>query len=237
MKEPHIHTAFDRDLEAVQAHVLRMGGLVEQALLDAAEALEKRDEALAQKVRSGDAAIDALEMQIQSECARLLALRAPTAGDLRVVLSVMRIAAALERAGDYAKNLAKRALVLSNMAPLDGTTATVQRMARTVVLRLKEALDAYIAQDVAVAADIRDRDREVDQMYNSLFRELLTHMMEDPRNISAAMHLHFIAKNIERVGDHATAIAEQVIYLATGTVPGDERPKADIVPDVSAAEG
>ena len=237
MKEPHIHTAFDRDLEAVQAHVLRMGGLVEQALLDAAEALEKRDETLAQKVRAGDAAIDALEQQIQSECARLLALRAPTAGDLRMVLSVMRIAAALERAGDYAKNLAKRALVLSNMAPLEGTSASIQRMARTVVLRLKEALDAYIAQDVAVAADVRDRDREVDQMYNSLFRELLTHMMEDPRNISAAMHLHFIAKNIERVGDHATAIAEQVIYLATGAVPEEERPKADIVPDVSAAEG
>lgn len=237
MKEPHILSAFDRDLEAVQAHVLRMGGLVEQALLDAAEALERRDEALAQKVRAGDAAIDALEMQIQGECARLLALRAPTAGDLRVVLSVMRIAAALERAGDYAKNLAKRALVLSNMAPLEGSAASVQRMARTVVLRLKEALDAYIAQDVAVAQDVRDRDREVDQMYNSMFRELLTHMMEDPRNISAAMHLHFIAKNIERVGDHATAIAEQVIYLATGAVPGDERPKADLVPDVSASEG
>lgn len=237
MKEPHIHSAFDRDLEAVQAHVLRMGGLVEQALLDAAEALEKRDEALAHKVRAGDTAIDALEQQIQSECARLLALRAPTAGDLRVVLSVMRIAAALERAGDYAKNLAKRALVLSNMAPLEGSAASVQRMARIVVLRLKEALDAYIAQDVAVAQDVRDRDREVDQMYNSMFRELLTHMMEDPRNISAAMHLHFIAKNIERVGDHATAIAEQVIYLATGEVPGDERPKADIVPAVSASEG
>lgn len=237
MKDPHILSAFDRDLEAVQAHVLRMGGLVEQALLDAAEALEKRDEVLAQKVRAGDEAIDALEQQIQSECARLLALRAPTAGDLRVVLSVMRIAAALERAGDYAKNLAKRALVLSNMAPLEGTSASIQRMARTVVLRLKEALDAYIAQDVVVAADIRDRDREVDQMYNSLFRELLTHMMEDPRNISAAMHLHFIAKNIERVGDHATAIAEQVIYLATGEVPGDERPKADLVPGVSGAEG
>ncbi|WGV14666.1 phosphate signaling complex protein PhoU [Fuscovulum ytuae] len=237
MKDPHILSAFDRDLEAVQAHVLRMGGLVEQALLDAAEALEKRDEGLAQKVRAGDEAIDALEQQIQSECARLLALRAPTAGDLRVVLSVMRIAAALERAGDYAKNLAKRALVLSNMAPLEGTSASIQRMARTVVLRLKEALDAYIAQDVAVAQDIRARDREVDQMYNSLFRELLTHMMEDPRNISAAMHLHFIAKNIERVGDHATAIAEQVIYLATGEVPGDERPKADLVPGVSTLEG
>ncbi|MEZ5754533.1 MAG: phosphate signaling complex protein PhoU [Paracoccaceae bacterium] len=230
MKEPHILSAFDRDLEAVQAHVLRMGGLVEQALLDAAEALETRDEALAVRVQEGDRAIDALEETINAECARLLALRAPTAGDLRVVLSVMRIAAALERSGDYAKNLAKRSRVLANMSPLGGTSSSIQRMARTVVLRLKEALDAYIGHEVAVAEDIRARDREVDQMYNSLFRELLTHMMEDPRNIGAAMHLHFIAKNIERVGDHATSIAEQVIYLATGEMPGEERPKAEMLP-------
>jgi phosphate transport system protein len=141
----------------------------------------------------------------------------------------MRIAAALERSGDYAKNLAKRSLVLSQMSPLGATTGSVVRIARTVVVRMKEALDAYIARDVSVAQDIRYRDREVDQMYNSLFRELVTHMMEDPRNISAAMHLHFIAKNIERVGDHATSIAEQVIYLATGEVPDDERPKADVI--------
>ena len=235
MKEPHILSAFDRDLEAVQAHVLRMGGLVEQALLDAAEALETRDEALALRVQQGDRAIDALEETINAECARLLALRAPTAGDLRVVLSVMRIAAALERSGDYAKNLAKRSRVLANMSPLGGTSSSIVRMARTVVLRLKEALDAYIAHEVAVAEDIRARDREVDQIYNSLFRELLTHMMEDPRNIGAAMHLHFIAKNIERVGDHATSIAEQVIYLATGEMPGEERPKAEMLPGADGA--
>ncbi|OYU19183.1 MAG: phosphate transport system regulatory protein PhoU [Rhodobacteraceae bacterium PARR1] len=228
MADPHIVTAFDRDLEAVQAHVMRMAGLVEQALLQAAEALETGDEAMAARVRDGDRAIDDLEATIQTECARLLALRAPTASDLRVVLSVMRIAAALERSGDYAKNLAKRTLILTNMAPLGGTIGSVGRMARTVVQRLHETVDAYIARDTIVANDIRDRDRDVDQMYNSLFRELLTHMLEDPRNITAAMHLHFIAKNIERVGDHATAIAEQVIYLATGDLPGEDRPKADL---------
>jgi phosphate transport system protein len=228
MANTHIASAFDRDLEAVQAHVMRMAGLVEQALLHAAEALETGDEDMAARVRDGDRAIDDLEATIQTECARLLALRAPTASDLRVVLSVMRIAAALERAGDYAKNLAKRTLILTNMAPLGGTAGSIGRMARTVVQRLREALDAYIARDIAVAHDIRDRDRDVDQMYNSLFRELLTHMLEDPRNITAAMHLHFIAKNIERVGDHATAIAEQVIYLATGDLPNEDRPKADL---------
>lgn len=237
MQEPHIVSSFDRDLEAVQAHVMRMAGLVEQALLSAAEALETGDEALAAKVRDGDRAIDDLEAQIQTECARLLALRAPAASDLRTVLSVMRIAAALERSGDYAKNLAKRTLILANMTPLGGTLGSVGRMARTVVQRMREALDAYIARDVVVAEDIRERDRDVDQMYNSVFRELLTHMMEDPRNITAAMHLHFIAKNIERVGDHATAIAEQVIYLTTGGTPEGDRPKADLTQPEVAMDG
>jgi phosphate transport system protein len=235
MQQNHILSAFDRDLEAVQAHVMRMGGLVEQALLSAAEALETRDETLAAQVRDGDRVIDDLEALIQTECARLIALRAPAASDLRTVLSVMRIAAALERSGDYAKNLAKRSLILSNMATLGGTPGSLGRMARTVVGRLHEALDAYIARDVAVAEDIRERDRDIDQMYNSIFRELLTHMLEDPRNITAAMHLHFIAKNVERVGDHATAIAEQVIYLATGDAPGTERPKADLTTSGSGA--
>ena len=234
MADPHIVSAFDRNLEAVQAHVMRMAGLVEQALLQAAEALETGDEDMAARVRDGDRAIDDLEATIQTECARLLALRAPTASDLRVVLSVMRIAAALERSGDYAKNLAKRTLILANMAPLGGTIGSVGRMARTVVHRLREALDAYIARDISVAEDVRDRDRDIDQMYNSLFRELLTHMLEDPRNITAAMHLHFIAKNIERVGDHATAIAEQVIYLTTGDLPGEDRPKADLTTGAGA---
>ena len=227
--DPHIARAFDRDLEAVQALVLRMGGLVEAALSDAANALEDRDDALADRVRMGDAAIDALEEQVHAECARLIALRSPTATDLRTVLSVMKIAASLERCGDYAKNLAKRSLVLSQMTQIEGAAGAIRRMARLVSLLLKNALDAYIARDAVLAEEVRQQDLDVDQMYTALFREFLTHMMEDPRNITACMHLHFIAKNIERVGDHATTIAEQVIYLATGSLPGEARPKREAV--------
>ena len=227
MSQSHILSAFDRDLESIQALLARMGGLVEAAILDAAEALETRDEEIAQRVRAGDKAIDALEEEINSECARVIAIRAPAASDLRTVLTVMKIAANLERCGDYAKNLAKRSMVLSQMTSLPGSTGSIRRMAKQVALLLKDGLDAYIARDAKLAEDVRQRDHEVDQMYNALFRELLTHMMEDPRNITPAMHLHFIAKNIERVGDHATAVAEQVIYLVTGQLPGDARPKVD----------
>lgn len=227
MNTAHIMTAFDRDLESTQALVLRMGGLVETALLDAAEALDARDEDMAARVRAGDAAIDALEDQINSDCARLIALRAPTAGDLRTVLTVMKIAAALERAGDYAKNLAKRTAVLSQMPQVPGASGSIRRLAKAVVVMLADALDAYIRRDAKLAEDVRQRDREIDQMYNSIFREFLTHMMEDPRNIGPCMHLHFIAKNIERVGDHATSVAEQVIYLVTGSLPEEARPKVD----------
>ncbi|WP_349037809.1 phosphate signaling complex protein PhoU [Pseudotabrizicola sp. 4114] len=226
--EPHIRSAFDRDLEGVQALVMKMGGLVEHALLQAATALETRDDALAAEVRAGDRAIDELEDLIHTECARIIALNAPTATDLRTVLTVMRIVGSLERSGDYAKNLAKRSLVLGQMRPVNGSAGSISRMARSVVGLLKDALDAYIARDAKLAEDVRRRDAEVDQMYNSVFREFLTHMMEDPRNITACMHLHFIAKNIERVGDHATGIAEQVIYLVTGTLPDDDRPKSDV---------
>lgn len=227
--ERHIASAFDRDLEGVQALVLKMGGLVEAALSDAAAALETRDEALAEQVRMGDMAIDALEEQVNVECVRLIATRAPTATDLRVVLTVMKIAASLERCGDYAKNLAKRSVVLAQMHSIEGAAGSIRRMARNVGLLLKDALDAFIARDVELAQSVRQQDRDIDQMYTALFREFLTHMMEDPRNITACMHLHFIAKNIERVGDHATTIAEQVIFLATGALPADPRPKAESV--------
>ena len=229
LNEPHIARAFDRDLEAVQAMIMRMGGLVEAALSDAATALETQDNVLAEKVRLGDAAIDALEDQVNSECARVIALRSPTATDLRTVLTVMKIASSLERCGDYAKNLAKRAMVLNTMTPIEGAAFSIKRMSRLVGLLLKDALDSFIARDAALAEDVRQRDKEVDQLYNAIFRIFLTHMMEDPRNISACMHLHFIAKNIERVGDHATGIAEQVIYLATGAMPDEARPKSDVL--------
>ena len=223
----HIAAAFDRDLEAIQAMIMKMGGLVESAILDAARALETRDEELGDQVRANDKLIDALDQQITEEAARVIALRAPTASDLRTVLSVMKISASLERVGDYAKNLAKRSTVLAQMPAIDGAGGAIRRMAKEVELMLKDSLDAYIQRDKELAEDVRLRDHDVDQMYNALFREFLTHMMEDPRNITACMHLHFIAKNIERMGDHATTIAEQVIYLVTGRMPEEARPKGD----------
>ncbi|GAB4389965.1 phosphate signaling complex protein PhoU [Albidovulum sp.] len=229
MTHEHILRAFDRDLESIQAAVMKMGGLVEQAILDAAQALETGDEDLADRVRARDREIDLLEEKINEDAAQLIALRAPAASDLRTVLTVIKIAASLERAGDYAKNMAKRTHVLARLDSVEGAAGALRRMARAVVEMLSHALDAYIQRDRALAEEVRNRDREIDQMYNALFREFLTHMMEDPRNITACMHLHFIAKNIERMGDHATSIAEQVIYLVTGALPEDSRPKADSV--------
>ena len=227
MHEHHIASAFDRDLEAIQARIMKMGGLVEAAIMEAARSLESRDLELAERVRAADKAIDALEDMINEEAARVIALRAPTAVDLRLILSVTRISGNLERIGDYAKNMAKRTGVLSQMPTVDDSAGALRRMAREVEQMLKDALDAYIQRDVELAGDVIERDREVDQMYNALFREFLTFMMEDPRNISPCMHLHFIAKNIERMGDHVTAIAEQVIYLVSGARPDEARPKAD----------
>ncbi|SDW41609.1 phosphate uptake regulator, PhoU [Ruegeria halocynthiae] len=227
MSEQHIASAFDRDLETIQAQIMKMGGLVEAAIMSAARALETRDQELAQEVRQGDKAIDALEELINEETARLIALRAPTAGDLRLVLSVLKVSANLERIGDYSKNIAKRTTVLVNAGEINGSAAALRRMAREVERMLRDALDAYIQRDAELAADVIERDHEVDQMYNGLFREFLTFMAEDPRNISSCMHLHFIAKNIERMGDHVTAIAEQVVYLVTGERPSEARPKAD----------
>ena len=227
MNEKHIQSAFDRDLEAIQALIMKMGGLVERSIQDAAIALDTRDQDLAERVRRDDKAIDALEERVNDEAARVLALRSPAATDLRTVLSVMKIAGNLERMGDLSKNLGKRAGVLVQMAPVNGSGGSVRRMARAVETMLKDALDAYVQRDAELAQDVRDRDQEVDQMYNALFREFLTHMMEDPRNITACMHLHFIAKNIERMGDHVTNIAEQVIYLVSGRLPEAERPKGE----------
>ncbi|RRH76935.1 phosphate signaling complex protein PhoU [Falsigemmobacter faecalis] len=226
-RQPHISSAFDRDLEAIQALIMKMGGLVENAILDCTRALETRDEDLAREVIKTDKAIDGLEQQINEEAARLIALRAPAAKDLRTALTVLKISGSLERMGDYAKNIAKRSTVLSQAAPVGDTAGTARRMARQVQQMLSDALDAYIRQDVALAEDVRNRDRDVDQVYNALFRVLLTHMLEAPSSITNAMHLHFIAKNLERMGDHATGIAEQVIYLATGQLPDEARLKAD----------
>ena len=228
MTQQHIASAFDRDLEDIQAKIMKMGGLVEAAILEGAISLETRDEERAEKVRAADKAIDLLEEEINEDAARLIALRSPTAGDLRLVLAIMKISGNLERIGDYAKNMAKRTGVLAQMAPVSDSAGALRRMAKEVSKMLKDVLDAYIHRDVELAGDVIERDSDVDQMYNGLFREFLTFMMEDPRNITACMHLHFIGKNIERMGDHVTAIAEQVVYLVTGEYPEEARVKSDV---------
>ena len=229
----HIVSSFDRDLEGIQAGIMKMGGLVEDSIHKSVLALDTRDPELADLVRAGDAAIDALETQVNEEAARILALRSPTASDLRTVLSVFRVSTNLERIGDYSKNIAKRSHAVIEQPPIEGATASLRRMAREVEMMLKDVLDAYIQRDLGLAEDVRERDLEIDQIYSALFREYLTFMMEDPRSITACMHMHFMAKNIERMGDHVTSIAEQVVYLVTGAMPEDIRPKQDVISEDS----
>jgi phosphate transport system protein len=237
MNDQHIRSAYDRDLEAIQALILKMGGLVEEAILQGGEALAARDVEAAERVRAGDAAIDALEERVNEEVARAIALRAPVSRDLRILLSVLKLASALERIGDYAKNIAKRVTVLAEARGLGGSDASLRRMAREVQGMLKDTLDAFVRRDAGLAADVLARDEGVDQMYNALFREVLTFMMEDPRTITPAMHLHFIAKNVERMGDLVTNMAEQVIYLVTGARPEEDRPKGDRTAFMGAPDG
>jgi len=223
----HIRSAFDRDLDRVQAKMLKMGGLVEAAILNAAKSFETNDIDMANDVRARDKAIDALEAEINEDVTRIIALQAPAASDLRTLLSILKVSANLERIGDYAKNMAKRTNVLLQMPMIENSPAALRNLSREVQLMLKDALDAYVRRDTDMAHDVISRDTDVDELYNSLFREFLTYMMEDPRNITACMHLHFIAKNIERMGDHVTSIAEQVVFLVTGEMPAEPRDKAD----------
>ncbi len=232
----HISSAYDRDLEGLSALIMKMGGLVEEAILDAAKSFETQDIELAEAVRSKDKVIDALELEINDVAARIIALRAPVSKDLRVVLTVLRLAASLERVGDYAKNIAKRTSALIDLPTHKSAHSSLRRMSREVQLMLKDVLDAYMRGDAEIAEDVRQRDQEVDQMYNALFREFLTFMMEDPRQITACMHLHFMAKNIERMGDLTTNMAEQVIYLVTGEMPEEARPKSDSTAYLSALD-
>ena len=227
MQDKHIVSSFDNDLEQIQAKIMKMGGLVEASIADASNSFLTRDIELAEAVRARDASIDELEATINDDAARVLALRAPTAIDLRVILSVMKVSGNLERIGDYSKNMAKRTSVLLQMHEIDNAASSLRRLAREVELMLKDALDAYIQRDTELALEVINKDRDVDQMYNGMFRQFLTFMMEDPRNITACMHLHFIAKNIERMGDHVTSIAEQVVFLTTGERPSEPREKDD----------
>lgn len=232
----HIDSAFDKDLDNVLALLMTMGGLVEQAIRQSALALHERNTELAETVIRNDLQFDGLLEDVNTAAVNLLARRQPQAKDLRMVVSVIRIAQYLERVGDYAKNISKRSFTISLMPPISVSTGSVKRLAAAVQFSIKDSLDAFIQADCDRATDVIRRDIDIDQMYNSLFREFLTHMMENPKNITPAMHLLFVAKNFERIGDYATAIGEQAVYRVTGSMPADVRRREDWTPYAQQTE-
>jgi len=228
MENEHIVKSYDAELNQLQNMIAEMGGLAEMQLARAIAALVKYDSEAANDIVEKDRRIDELEDNIDELAVRLIAKRQPIANDLRTIITGLKVSANLERIGDYAKNIAKRTVTISSATGLRGPIATIARMAALVQSMIKNVLDAYIAHDAEKADDVRARDQEVDQIHSGLFRELLTYMMEDPRNITPCTHLLFIAKNIERVGDHITSVAEQVHYMVHGELPLGERPKQDL---------
>ena len=223
----HTVKSFDTDLQELAHLVAEMGGLAEKLVADSVDALAKRDTALAQQVAVADAEIDALQHEIEEKAVSTITRRQPMAVDLRDVVGALRLANDLERIGDLAKNIAKRVVALNGEFPPPKLIRGVEHMTDLVLEQLKTVLDAYGRRDLAKAMAVWRGDEEIDAMCTSVFRELLTYMMEDPRNITFCIHLMFAAKNIERMGDHATNIAETVHYIIEGRPIADERPKGD----------
>jgi phosphate transport system protein len=226
MTTDHIVKSFDEELNRLSDLINRMGGLAESQLENAIEAMQKRDSDLAEEAVAHDRLIDDLHAEIDEMAIRLLALRQPMAGDLRHIVTTLKVAPMVERIGDYAKNVAKRTIALNQMPPVK-PLFIIPRMGHMVRDMTKDVLDAFSNNDVAMAQDVWARDKEVDDMYDGLFRELLTYMMEDARNITACTHLLFVARNIERIGDLATNIAELIYYQVEGVPLDGDRPKAD----------
>lgn len=226
----HTVKSFSEQLETLSSTVAQMGGLCEAQLADAIDAIVKRDTALAEQVVAGDRRVDLLQVQAENQAIKLLALRQPLAVDLRETLAAIKCAGELERIGDMAKNIAKRAIVLNREPPIR-LTQGLARMGRQALSQLKMVLDAFSDRDPTAAQTVWRQDGEVDEIYNSLFRELLTYMMEDPRTIGLCTHLLFVAKNLERIGDHATNIAEVVYHMVKGEQLDADRPKADATCD------
>ena len=226
----HTVKAFTEELDALTQEVARMGGLAETAINESLAAVSRRDTELAQAVIQRDPRIDAAQREVERRAIKLFALRQPMASDLRVVLTAWRIAGELERVGDLAKNIAKRALILNQAEPIQ-LTRSMDRMGKMAAAHLKQVLDAYATKDVQGAITVWQSDDNIDAHYNSLFRELLTYMFEDPRTITSCTHLLFIAKNLERIGDHGTNIAEYIHFLVTGEEIATQRPRAEAETD------
>ncbi len=222
----HIVSAFDEDLVAIQAKLSEMGGLAEDVLANALKSVQGRDSDLARRVIDRDRAIDEMEHKVEECVVRVIALRQPVAQDLRVLIAALKIANVLERVGDLGKNIAKRAIPLSSAQPLKLTNSVV-RMGRDTLTQLSDVLNAHATRDVDLAVQIWNRDVELDELYNTIFREVVTYMVEDSRLISQGAQLMFIAKNLERIGDHTTQIAEMIYYTVTGDSLGDDRPKGE----------
>ena len=211
----HTLKAFDEDLDRLRALISQMGGLAEHAIRESMRCLVQRDLEGALRIVENDKKLDALEVETERRAIQILALRAPMAGDLRDVVAALKISSVVERIGDYAKNIAKRVPLLENSRAVE-TLALLPEMARIATEMVHDVLTAFVERDADAAVRVCERDHAVDDFYNSIFRTLLTFMMENPHNISQSAHLLFVAKNIERVGDHATNIAEMVYYAATG---------------------
>ena len=222
----HIVKSFDQELQRLRSLMSEMGGLVENQVALATQAVTTQDTDVATRAVSQDAAVDAIEQQTEQLVIRMLALRQPMASDLRQIVAALKITAAMERIGDYAKNVAKRSIVLSQFR-LPYSLAGIANMSRMVQGNLKLVIDAMGENDAEKAVQAWKSDEAIDDLYNSIFRELITYMMEDARNITPCTHLLFIAKNLERIGDHATNIAETVHYAVTGETLTEERPKGD----------
>lgn len=222
---PHTAKSFDDEMTLLRSIISRMGGLCEVQIGLAVDALVTRNMDAAMRVVLDDERIDALEAEAEALAVKIIAIRSPLANDLREIVAALKIAGVLERIGDYAKNIAKRASALAQAPPIE-PVIIVPEMARTVISMLRDVLDAFVDRDVELARAVCERDQRVDDFYNSLFRSLLTFMMENPQYITPSTHLLFVAKNLERIGDHATSVGEMVQFAATGAHQ-TERTKTD----------
>jgi len=233
----HIVRSYEDELAHLDKKIAHMGGLAENNLGQSFDALEKRDPRLAERVIKSDRMIDALQREIEDQVISMIARRQPMANDLRHTMAALRITGDLERIGDLAKNIAKRALAVAHESHPKPLISGFRHMVELALRQLKIVLDAYAERDAEKAMQVWHEDTQIDAMYNSLFRELLTYMMEDPRNIGVSTHLLFGAKNIERVGDHTTNIAETIHYMVHGTSIADDRPKIEQVSALDPLKG
>jgi phosphate transport system protein len=222
----HIVSSFDEDLVQVQGKISEMGGLCEELLSKALESVQNRDSRLAREVIERDKALDALETALEAQVVKVIAMRQPVAEDLRVLISALKIANTLERIGDLAKNIAKRAIPLSSTRQVRLTNSIV-RMGRATLIQVTEVLNAHASRDVDLALQIWNQDYEIDEMYNAIFREVVTYMVEDSRLIGVGAHLLFLAKNLERIGDHTTHISEMIYYIVKGERLTEDRRKGE----------